>query len=113
LPVTRTNGDVEVSLVGLVAGTDRDRKWPGDRRPFTRVTLEIKENGRLTETWLPDRIDATDATGNQPAVPIFNYSSPQLLPTYSTHEMSLNPSEVWKGATGSGGQLKASWAGDQ
>jgi len=96
LPVTRTNGDVEVSLVGLVAGTDRDRKWPGDRRPFTRVTLEIKENGRLTETWLPDRIEATDATGNQPAVHIFNYSSPQLLPTYSTHDMSLNPSEVWK-----------------
>jgi hypothetical protein len=96
LPVTRTNGDLVVSLVGLVAGTDPDRKWPGGRRPFTRVTLEIKENGRLTETWLPDRIEASDATGNQPAVPIFNYPSPQLLAAYSTHDMSLNPSEVWK-----------------
>ncbi len=56
LPARQTNGDLEVSLVGLVSGLEPCPYVFGDRQ-FTRATFEVKENGRGTEAWAPDRVE--------------------------------------------------------
>ena len=57
LPVTRTNGDLEVSLIELVSGTKTVQWLPG-QRPFTLARFKVFQNGQPTEAWIPDRITA-------------------------------------------------------
>ncbi len=70
--------------------------YPGGDRPFTRATFAVRQNGRLTEAWLPDRMEAIDATGNEPWVPMVTYEATNNLAAYEIQATSLSPSEVWK-----------------
>ena len=96
LPVTRTNGDLNVSLVGLISGTKAVQYYPVLIGRSRRATFEVKENGRLTEAWLADRMEATDATANEPWVPMVTYGVTNNLAFYEIRGTSLSPSEVWK-----------------
>ena len=96
LPVTRTNGDVEVSLVELTSGTKTIHWMPKGQRPFTMARLGVKHNGQPTEAWVPEWIDATDATGNEADFPIIDYGFTNGLAFYDAQGTSLSPSEVWR-----------------
>jgi hypothetical protein len=96
MPVTRTNGNVEVSLVDLISGTKTIHGMPKDRRPFTMVRFKVKQNGQPTEAWLPDRMEATDATGNEADFPIIDYGATNGFIFYDAQGTSLSPSEVWR-----------------
>jgi hypothetical protein len=95
LPATQKNGDLEVSLVGLVSGMEPCPYVFGDRQ-FTRATFEVKENGRATEAWLPDQVETTDATGNEPQIPMVRHYATNRLVSYEMQRVSLSPSEVWR-----------------
>jgi len=96
LPVTKQNGDVEVSLVALVSGSKTIHYMPKDQRPFTTATFKVKYNGQPTEAWLPDRMEATDATGNEGSFQIIDYGATNGLVFYDAQGSSLSPSEVWR-----------------
>ena len=96
LPVTRTNRDLEVSLVELTSGTKTIHWMPKGQRPFTMVHFKVKQNGQPTEAWLPDRMEATDATGNKADFPIVDYGATNGLIFYDAQGTSLGPSEVWR-----------------
>jgi hypothetical protein len=95
LPVSQKSGNLEVSLVSLISGTKAVQNYPGER-PYTMATFEVKENGQPTEAWLPDRMDATDATANEPWPPVANYRATNGLVSYEIQGTSLSPSEVWR-----------------
>ncbi len=96
LPVTQTNDDMEVSLVDLVSGTKTIHWMPKDKRPFTMARFAVKQKGKATEAWLPDRMEATDATGNEAEFPIIDYGITNGLACYDGQGTSLSPSEVWR-----------------
>ena len=96
LPVTRTNGDVEVSLIELTSGTKTIHWMPKDQRPFTMARFRVKHNGQPTEAWVPEWIDATDATGNEADFPIIDSGFTNGLAFYDAQGTSLSPSEVWR-----------------
>ncbi|HKS37661.1 MAG TPA: hypothetical protein VJW76_10760 [Verrucomicrobiae bacterium] len=95
LPATRTSGDLEVSLVELLSGIKTIQWLPG-QRPFTTARFKVEHNGRPTEAWLPDRMEATDATGNEAEFPIINYAATNGVISYDAQGTSLSPSEVWR-----------------
>jgi hypothetical protein len=95
LPATLKNGDLEVSLVGLVSGIEPCPYVFGDR-PFTKATFEVKENGRATEAWLPDHLETVDATGNEPQMPMWRYDATNRQVSCEMQRVSLSPSEVWR-----------------
>ena len=95
LPAVQTNGDLVVSLVEFVSGRKSVHYYPGER-PFTKVVFEVKENGQVTEAWLPDRMQATDATGNEPWAPMVNYRASSNQVFYEIQVVNLSPTEVWK-----------------
>lgn len=95
LPVAQTNGNLVVSLVELVSGKKTVPYYPGDRA-FTTAVFEVKENGEVASTWLPDRMEATDATGNEPWVPMVNYSATNNRVFYEMQVVNLSPTEVWR-----------------
>jgi hypothetical protein len=84
-----------VSLIGLVSGT-KVAPYGLGLRPFTRATFEVKEKGRPTEAWLPDQMEASDATGNEAWVPMVNCDSSNGLVHYEIQCTSLSPSEAWR-----------------
>jgi hypothetical protein len=95
LPVTRTNGDLEVSLIELVSGTKTVQWLPG-QRPFTLARFKVFQNGQPTEAWIPDRMDATDATANEGSFQTINSGATNGLIYYDAQTTSLSPSEVWR-----------------
>jgi hypothetical protein len=95
LPATRTNGDLEVSLVELQSGTKTIQWLPG-QRPFTMARFKVKQNGQPTEAWLPDRMEATDATANEGSFQIINSGATNGLIHYHAQTTRLSPSEVWR-----------------
>ena len=96
LPATRTNGDVEVSLVDVTSGTKAIHWMPKDQRPFTMARFKVKQNGEPTEAWLPDGMEATDATGNEGSFQIINYGATNGFIYYDAQCSSLSLSEVWR-----------------
>jgi hypothetical protein len=88
LPITQKSNDMEISLIGLVSGV-KAIEYNFGERSFTRATFEVKEHGRTTEAWLPDRITATDATGNEPQVPFANIGATNRLVTLEIQGASL------------------------
>jgi len=96
LPATRTNGDVEVSLVDVTSGTKAIHWMPKDQRPFTMARFKVKQNGEPTEAWRPDGMEATDATGNEGSFQIINYGATNGFIYYDAQCSSLSPSEVWR-----------------
>ncbi len=95
LPVTRTNGDLEVSLVELRSGTKPIRWLPGPR-PFTVARFRVNQNGHPSESWIPDRMEATDATANEGSFQMINSGATNGLIFYDAQCTSLSPSEVWR-----------------
>lgn len=95
LPVTQTNGDLEVSLVELISGAKTIQWLPG-QRPFTAARFKVKQNGQPTESWVPDRMEATDATANEGSFQIINCGATNGLVFYDAQTTSLSPSEVWR-----------------
>jgi hypothetical protein len=95
LPITQKSNDLEISLVGLVSGVKAIQYHLGDRS-FTRATFEVTEHGQTTEAWLPDQMKATDATGNEPWIPIADYRATNRLVTWEIQGASLSPTEVWQ-----------------
>ncbi len=96
LPVTQAKGDMEVSLVELISGTKTIHWMPKDKRPFTMARFAVKQKGKPTEAWLPDRMEAADATGNEAEFPIIDYGITNGLACYDAQGISLSPSEVWR-----------------
>jgi hypothetical protein len=96
LPATRTSGDLAVTLVSLVSHPLKLTAARGDERAWTRAAFEVKQAGQPTGDWLVDRVDATDATGNEPWHFIVNYGFTNGLAGYERQGTILSPSEVWK-----------------
>jgi hypothetical protein len=69
---------------------------PKDQRPFTMARFRVKHNGQPTEAWVPEWIDATDATGNEADFPIIDSGFTNGLAFYDAQGTSLSPSEVWR-----------------
>jgi hypothetical protein len=97
LPATHEMGDLTISLVQLVTGSKTVPFYlNGGKRPFTKASFEVKEKGLPTEVWHPDRMNATDATGNEPLFPMVTWGKTNGLAYYEIFAASLSPSEVWK-----------------
>ena len=96
LPMTLANGDLEVSLVDLVSGKRALRYLPKDQRPFTTTRFRVKQNSEPTEAWLPDLMDATDATGNEADFGVIDYGITNAIISYDAQGTSMSPSEVWR-----------------
>lgn len=95
LPDTRKSIDLEVSLVKLVSGIKFLPYFREDRQ-FTTATFEVKENGRTTDVWVPDELEMSDATGNEPWFPALSIQATNHLTIYEIAGTSLSPSEVWR-----------------
>ncbi|HEX5221092.1 MAG TPA: hypothetical protein VFZ59_16125 [Verrucomicrobiae bacterium] len=95
LPAVQTNGNLVVALVQLVSGRKSVPYYPGARQ-FTRAVFEVKEDGQVTTNWLPDRMEATDATGNEPWVPMVNFQATNQQVFYEMQAVGLSATEVWK-----------------
>jgi hypothetical protein len=54
----------------------------------------VKQNGQPTEAWLPDLMEATDATGNEADFGNINYAATNGV--WDGQGTSMNPSEVWR-----------------
>ncbi len=96
LPARATNGDMKVSLVGLVSGSKVVDAFPGEKRPFTMATFQVERNGRPTTSWIPERMEATDATGNEGKFNIVYLGVTNGLVFHDAQTSSLSPSEVWR-----------------
>jgi hypothetical protein len=96
LPVTQRKGDLEVSLVGMVSGAKAIHYMEKDQRPFTMASFQVKQQGQPTVAWLPEWMEATDATGNLGSFQIIDYGATNGLVFYDAQGSSLSPSEVWR-----------------
>jgi hypothetical protein len=92
LPSTVTNRDLRVSLVKLVSGSRIVHYFPGEKRPFTVATFRVEQNGRLTTGWIPQWMDATDATGNEGAFQVIDMGATNGLVFYDAQAGSLSGS---------------------
>jgi hypothetical protein len=95
LPAVQMNGNLSVSLVELISGKKTVPYYP-IARAFTKVVFEVREDDQITSRWLADRMEATDATGNEPWVPMVNYSATNNQVLYEMQVVNLSPTEVWK-----------------
>ncbi|HEY3763469.1 MAG TPA: hypothetical protein VGN23_17120 [Verrucomicrobiae bacterium] len=82
LPITKTNGDLKVTLTGLKAGVPGPY-WQ-DREPTptnvlskqgVQIHFDFYENGRATTNWSPWLVRTTDAVGNQVETVLYGYPS--------------------------------------
>lgn len=96
VPQTRQNGNVQVSLVNLISGVKAIHYLPDDQRPFTTALFKVTQDGIPTEAWLPDRLEAVDATGNEGSFQVIDYGATNGLVFYDAQGSSLSPSEVWR-----------------
>lgn len=94
-PILATNKNLTVSLTRLVSGT-RQVPYLSGPRPFTGAIFKVEEEGKPTEAWLPDQMEANDATGNEPWVPMVNYGATNGSVYYEMQNMNLSPSEIWR-----------------
>ena len=68
LPQTARAGDLEVTLLSLVAGVSPSEPWrpaPDPLTSGTRALLRLRERGRPTQHWQPVQITCSDASGNR------------------------------------------------
>jgi hypothetical protein len=87
---------MEVALVNLISGVKAIHYLPNDQRPFTTAMFQVKQDGKPTEAWLPDRMEAVDATGNEGSFQVVDYGATNGLVFYDAQGSSLSPSEVWR-----------------
>ncbi|MSU59541.1 MAG: hypothetical protein EXS35_15450 [Pedosphaera sp.] len=96
LPACQTNGDLDVCLVGFVSGVRPIPDLVGGNRPFSRTSFAVHQRGMPTEEWLPDRLEARDATGNELWPAMVNFFATNGLSVYETVGARLSASEVWR-----------------
>jgi hypothetical protein len=78
LPVTKADGNLEVTLTNLIAGMpwpDPNLAYPFGHDPglplddsanrCVRLSFDFRENGNATTNWSPHMVTTTDATGNK------------------------------------------------
>jgi hypothetical protein len=67
LPITKQNGEVDFTLTKLVTGVTSSSELKAasnDERAWTKAFFRITQNGQPVQ-WRPERIEMSDATGNQ------------------------------------------------
>ena len=96
LPLTVTNHNMSVSLVKLVSGSKSVRYLGGAKRAFTKATFRVEQNGRQTTGWLPQWMDATDATRNEGSFQTIDHGATNGLVFCDAQAGGLSPSEVWR-----------------
>ena len=94
-PIAGTNGNLRINLTSLVSGTETVPYLDG-LRPFTKASFETLQDGKPTDSWRPDHMDARDATGNEPLSPKASHGATNGLVYYEIQNMDLSPSEVWR-----------------
>jgi hypothetical protein len=78
LPITKSDGDLEVTLTNLIAGMpwpEPSLGYPFGRDPgltlddpanrCVRLSFNFRQNGDATTNWFPHLVTTTDATGNR------------------------------------------------
>ena len=88
LPVTRSDGDLEVTLTKLVAGAPlpfRQGEHPLTNEPANQcvhLNFDFRQNGQPTTNWEPWPVSTSDATGNRVRGRIGSYPSNGINPIY-------------------------------
>ncbi len=88
LPVTKSDGDLEVTLTKLVAGAPfpyQQGQHPLTNDPANQcvhLNFDFRENGQPTTNWYPWPVVASDATGNRVGGQIIRYPVNGLNPVY-------------------------------
>ena len=70
LPITQSDGDLDVTLNKLVFGAQapwkRDNAEPEDAmNKAVRVEFDVQQNGQSATNWQPVQVETSDATGNR------------------------------------------------
>jgi len=88
LPVTKSDGDLEVTLTKLVAGAPfpyREGEHPLTNDPANQCVhlhFDFRQNGQPTTNWAPWPVVTSDATGNRVRGLIYDYPSNGINPIY-------------------------------
>lgn len=95
LPVIRRTNQLEVSLVGMEhGGLNLRSPVPGDE--FINIHLSVRHRDQPTVDWMPDSVEAEDATGNQMVTwTVKSLRTNGLIQTIIS-ESGFNPNEVWR-----------------
>lgn len=89
LPVTRSDGDLEVTLTKLVAGAplpNRQGEHPLSNEPANQcvhLNFDFRQNGQPTTNWAPWPVFTSDAAGNRVRGLIQSYPSNGINPIYA------------------------------
>jgi len=88
LPITRSDGDLEVTLTKLVAGAPlpyRQGEQPLTNDPANQcvhLNFDFRQNGQPTTNWGPWPVVTSDAAGNRVRGLIYSYPSNGINPIY-------------------------------
>ena len=88
LPVTRSDGDLAVTLTKLVAGAPlpyRQGEHPLTNDPANQCVhlhFDFRQNGQPTTNWAPWPVVTSDAAGNRVRGLIYSYPSNGINPVY-------------------------------
>ena len=88
LPITRSDGDLEVTLTKLVAGAPlpyRQGEQPLTNDPANQcvhLNFDFRQNGQPTTNWGPWPVFTSDAAGNRVRGLIYSYPSNGINPIY-------------------------------
>ncbi len=88
LPITRSDGDLEVTLTEFVAGAPAP--YREDRQPLTtdpanqcvHLQFDYRQNGQPTTNWVPWPVVTSDAAGNRVRGLIYEYPANGINPVY-------------------------------
>lgn len=88
LPITKSDGDLEVTLTKLIAGAPspyRQGQHPLTNDPANQcvhLDFNFRQNGQPTPNWTPWRVFTSDAAGNHVRGVVHNYPSNGINPIY-------------------------------
>lgn len=88
LPLSKSDGDLEVTLTKLIAGAPlpyRQGEHPLTNDPANQcvhLNFEFRENGQPTTNWAPWPVFTSDATGNRVRGLIYSYPANGINPIY-------------------------------
>jgi hypothetical protein len=96
LPATVGRGALSVSLVKLVSGSKKPDNGSGANQLFITAMFKVEQDGRETTDWLPQEMEATDASGNFGTSGIQSRGESHGLVYIEVSGTSLSPTEVWR-----------------
>lgn len=99
LPITKTNGDVVITLTKILVGTSMFSPEPGatNEEPWGQAAFTFTRGGKPTRDWAVDNIDFSDATGNHTAPPAWGDDQPKPGQEVFRFRVPLWPAEsAWK-----------------